>query len=144
LVSTRLALSAAVSAVAALVGGLVMWVATSLRGVSFGLTLSLEAGVNSIPTAWVVLGLGALVASIRPSFATAVVYAVVGGSFVLYLAASMVSGLDRLRYLSLFHYLRLVPAAAFEPARLLITAAVGIGLGSAAIAILARRDLGTG
>jgi len=71
------------------------------------------------------------------------VYSVIVGSVLIDLAASLVSGLSGLKYLSLFHYMALVPAQDANPATLLISTAFAVVLAIVAIACFRRRDLKT-
>jgi ABC-2 type transport system permease protein len=101
----------------------------------------LGAGLNVVPTALVVLGIGTLVLSVSSRRAALSVYAVVIWSLVVDLAASLVSSLQWLERLTLFHYVALVPARNSDPWNLVITSAIAVALCAAETAIFQRRDL---
>jgi len=139
----RLALTGATIVVAGLLAGLGAWLGAKGQGGHIAITTMLGAGLNVVPTALVALGAGAVVLSLAPRAAAVTVYSVIVGSVLIDLAASLVSGLSGLKYLSLFHYMALVPAQDANPATLLISTAFAVVLAIVAIACFRRRDLKT-
>ena len=101
----------------------------------------LGAGLNVVPTALVALGAGAVVLSIAPRAAAATVYSVIVGSVLIDFAASLVSNLSWLDYLSLFHYMALAPAQDAKPVTLGVNVLVAGILAVVAIAVFRHRDL---
>jgi ABC-2 type transport system permease protein len=140
----RLLLAASAVVVAAALAGLGLWVGATMQGVGIGFLTLLLAGLNVVPTALLVLGIGAVVFALRPRAAAAAVYAVVLWSLVIDLFASTVSGLHGLDYLSLFHYLALAPAEAADPLSVVLTLVLAAVLGVVATVLFERRDVGTG
>src|SRR4029079_11021639 len=117
------------------------WLGAKSQGVDFAITTMLGAGLNVVPTALVALGAGATVLSIAPRAAAASVYSVIVGSVLIDLAASLVSGLGWLRYLSLFHYMALAPAQDANLVTLGVNLLVAVVLGVLAVAGFRHRDL---
>ena len=76
--------------------------------------------------------------------ATRVVYGVVIWSLIIDLAASMISGLDWLDRLSLFHYMALAPADDVDPATVGVTLVLAAALCMLSLLLFARRDVSTG
>lgn len=144
LLAGRLALTALAIAVAGLLSGLGAWAGARSQGVDPGLGDTVGAGLNVVPTALVVLGVGAVVLAVAPRAATRAVYGVVIASLLFDLLASMVSGLEGLERLSLFHYMALVPSQDADPVALAVSLAVAAGLCVAAVLRFDRRDVTTG
>jgi putative exporter of polyketide antibiotics len=94
-----------------------------------------------MPTALVTLGIGALVLSAAPRAAVGTVYGVVTWSMLVILFSSLVSSMQSLDRLSLFHYMALAPAEQPVPGTLAITATAGVLLCAAAMLLADRRDL---
>ena len=103
----------------------------------------LGAGLNVAPTALVALGIGAVVVAFAPRRAGTAVYAVVIWSLVVDFAASLVTGLHGLQYVSLFHYMALVPARPADGLQLSLVTAVAVALCVAATVLFDRRGLDT-
>ncbi|HEY2814884.1 MAG TPA: hypothetical protein VGJ03_15565 [Acidimicrobiales bacterium] len=141
LLSGRLALAAVAIAVAGLLGGLFGWLGAATQGVDPGLGAMLGAGLNVVPTALAVLGIGAVAVAIRPRTATYAVYGVVVWSLLIDLLASLVTGLEWLDHLSLFHYMALAPAQAVDALDVVLTLVLAVALCGIATAIFSRRDV---
>jgi ABC-2 type transport system permease protein len=136
----RLGLAAAGIAVAGLLAGLAAWVAGKTQGVDLAFVKTVGAGLNVVPTAFVTLGVGALLLSIAPRRAAAAVYAVVSWSLVVDLLGSMVASLEWLEHVSLFHYMALAPAQDVDPTAVAITVGAGVLLCGLATVLFSRRD----
>ena len=106
----RLALTVAAIVVAAGSAGVAAWVGARSQGVDVAFGSMLGAGLNVVPTALLVLGIGAVVLAVAPRAAAAAVYGVVIWSLVVDLAGSLVTSMPWLSKLSLFHYMALAPA----------------------------------
>lgn len=140
----RLGLAAGGVVVAGLAAGVATWVGVASQGVSVSFTSLLGAGINVVPLALVVLGLGALVLAVAPRAAAPTVYAVVIGSLLVDLVASMVAGLRWAHRITLFHYLDQVPGSSLAPRSLAVTTLLGLALCAAAVVVFDRRDLELG
>jgi ABC-2 type transport system permease protein len=144
LLGQRLLLAAAAVVAAAALAGLGMWLGAVTQGISIGFLTLLRAGLNVVPTALLVLGIGAVVLARWPRAAAPAVYAVVLWSLLIDLFGSMVTGLHSLEHLSLFHYLALAPAEAADPVTIVVTLVLAAALGIVATVLFERRDVGTG
>lgn len=140
----RLILAAVGVALAGFLAGLGAWAGARTQGVDVGLGALVGAGLNVVPVALVALGLGAVAFALAPRVAGAVVYAVVGGSLLLDLVASMVTSARWIGKASLFHYLTLAPSVPVDATELAATTAVAFALAGVAIVLFDRRDLRTG
>lgn len=138
----RLGLTAAAMVAAALLGSLAAWAGARSQGVPIGFATLAGAGLNVLPVAFLVLGVGALVLAFWPRLAGPAVYAAVAWSLVVYLLASLVDPVRWLQGLSAFHYLSLAPAEPVELTTTLGTSVVAVGLLVAAVLVAGRRDLG--
>jgi ABC-2 type transport system permease protein len=134
-----------VAAVAVLVSGVLAgagaWIGAWTQGVDVSAGRLLVAGLNVVPTALVALGVGALVLALVPRAAAGAVYLVVAWSFIVDLFSSLVSGLQWMERLSLFHYLALAPGQDPDPVGLLVTTLVALALCGVAAIVFGRRDL---
>jgi len=129
---------------AALLAGLGTWAGATTQGVHLDLLDMLGAGANAVPTALLALALGAVVLAVAPRVAAPSIYAIVGGSLVVDVLGSTVTGLRALEHLSLYHYMALVPAQDPDPVAIAATIAAAVALSVAAMVLIARRDVSTG
>ena len=130
--------------VAALAAGLGAWAGAATQGVQIGLDTMIGAALNVVPTALLVLGIGAVVLASAPRLASPTVYAVVIWSVLVDLLASMISSLSGLGHVSLFHYMALAPAEDPDPTTVAVTVAAAIALCIVATLAFDRRDVETG
>jgi ABC-2 type transport system permease protein len=141
LLGGRLALAAAAVVVAGLLAGLACWAGAAAQGVDLGFGTMVGAGLNVVPTALLVLAIGAVALAVMPRAAAPTVYAVVIGSLIIDLVSSLVSGLGWLEHLSLFHYMALAPSVAVDPTTILLTLAAALALSAVATILFTHRDL---
>lgn len=141
LLAGRLALAAVGVGAAGVLAGVGAWLGAMTQGVDAGLARTVGAGLNVIPTALLILSVGAVALALTPAIATRVVYAVVIGSLLIDLLGSMVSAIGWLERLSLFHYMALAPAQDTDPATVVVTLAAAVGLSAVATVAFARRDV---
>lgn len=141
LLGGRLVLASGGIVAAGLLAGVMAWLGAKTQGVGLDLSTMVRSGLNTVPTALVALGIGALALSVAPRAAVRMVFGVVIGSLLVDLLASMVSGLAWLGHLSLFHYMALAPAHDVEPTTVIITLALAAALCGLAMLLLGRRDV---
>jgi ABC-2 type transport system permease protein len=105
-------LSAAVSAlvVSGLVSGFFAWVGASTQGSGVGLATLLGAGVNVIPPAVVILGLGVLAFGLAPRSTSAVVYGYLGWSLLVVIVGGFGAADHWILDTSVFHQMASAPA----------------------------------
>ena len=138
----RLGASAAALACMAAVAGGAAWAGAASQGAPVGLARMVAAGLNCLPAAFAVLGVGALAHGAAPRRLRLVVYGLVGWSFAVTLL-SVAGGVGVVGDLSLFEHVGPMPAGPFRP---LAAAAL---VGAAAVATVAgtvlfhRRDIST-
>jgi ABC-2 type transport system permease protein len=137
----RVAVSAGALVVLGLAAGVAGWAGAASQHAGVNLPRLLAAGLNLVPPALLVLGVGTLVHGIAPRLTGPVVYAVVASSFIIFLLGTLTATSRWLLDLSLFHHLAPVPATGVR----LDSAAIMIGIGLAGVvagaAALRRRDL---
>jgi len=102
----------AVSAVmaAGLVGGVTIWAGAATVGAGVGLPELALAGVNLIPPALVIAGLGALSMGWAPRRVSAVVYGVLAWSFLVELLGGVIRANHWILDTSVFHQMAAAPA----------------------------------
>ena len=140
----RLALAAVAVATSGLLGGVAAWLGAKTQGVDPGFGRMVVAGLNVVPTALLVLGIGAFVLAGFPRAATRTVYGVVVWSLLIDLLGSMISSISWLEHLSLFHYMALAPAQDPSATTIAITLAIAGALCVASTIVFDRRDVATG
>ena len=140
----RLALAALAVVVAALAAGLGVWAGAETQGVPIGLDTMIGAALNVVPTALLVLGIGAVVLALAPRLASPAVYAVVIWSVLVDLLGSMISGLGGLGHLSLFDSMALAPAEDPNATTIVVTVLAAVALCVVATLLFDRRDVETG
>jgi ABC-2 type transport system permease protein len=138
---TRLAVAVGAVTAAGVIAGVAAWLGVASQHGGIALTRLLLAGVNVLPAALFVLGLGTLAHGVVPRATTAVVYGFVTWSFLIELLGTLVRANRYLLDLSVFHHVAAVPAT--DPR--LPSAGLLLGLAAAAaatgVAAFARRDL---
>lgn len=137
----RVAVSAAALAAAGVVAGVATWVGAASSGAGVSLPKLLAAGVNVVPAAIFVLGIGTLVHGVVPRYASAVTYGLVAWSFLLEIVGAGLGLNGWLLDLSVLHHIARAPAA--DPLWGMAAVLVGLGVAAAALGALAfaRRDL---
>jgi len=144
LLAGRLFITAVAIVIVGALAGLAAWLGAMTQGVDLGLASMLGAGLNVVPTALLVLGIGGIALGVAPRAASAVVYTVVIASVLIDMLTSLVDGARWLDHLSLFHYMALAPAQPVDTLTLAITVILAVGLCGVATLLFARRDVETG
>lgn len=137
----RLAVATGALVCSGVATGVFTWVGTRSQGSGVGFLASLEAGLNVVPPAVLVLGVGALALGARPRWTSAAGYVVLGWSALVELLGGFFSSSHWVLDSSLFHQMAAAPAVPPDWS----TAAAMAGAGLAAMvlggAALRRRDL---
>jgi ABC-2 type transport system permease protein len=106
----RLLVALLVLLVSGVVAGIFAWLGAATQHTGLRLTTLLDAGVNLVPPAIVVLGLGVLAFGIRPRATSIVVYGVLGWSLLVVI----VGGIGAINHwvldTSVFHHMASAPA----------------------------------
>jgi polyether ionophore transport system permease protein len=139
----RLAIGATLAVVAGFVVGLIGWAGAASQDSGIGLGEMIPAGLNIVPPALFVLGVGTLVYGAFPRVAPLVAYGLVAWSFLVEVVASVVESNRLLLNSSLFSHV--TPAPAADPDWTAAAWLAGLGLLAALVGIAGfrRRDLVT-
>jgi ABC-2 type transport system permease protein len=106
----RLGVTVAAVAVVTLFAAVFCWLGAASQSAGVSLTRLLEAGVNTIPPALCVLGLGALVLGVAPRLTNIATYGLVVWSFLIEIGGGFFSSNHWLLDTSLYHHLAYAPA----------------------------------
>jgi ABC-2 type transport system permease protein len=138
---TRVGTSAVAATVVAGVAGVLAWAGTALVGTPIALADGLLAGVNVIPVAWLVLGVGVGLVGVAPRLAVPVTYTLVVATYLLDFVGGMLELPEAVLDLSPFRHLAAVPAA--DPALGAALVMIAVAVVAAAVGCVAfrRRDL---
>jgi ABC-2 type transport system permease protein len=140
----RVGLAAGVVVVAGLAAGAGGWVGlASGSGGDVGAAAMLRAGVNVMPPALFVLGLGTLLFGLVPRLAAPVLYGLVAWSFAVQIIGSTLTTSRWLLDTALFSHLGPVPAADLDGVAVAWLTGLGVLAALAGLAAFRRRDLAT-
>lgn len=139
--SSRLLVAVCCVVTTALVGGLCMWLGVAGQHTTVTLGSLLGAGLNTVPPALCLLGLGTLVFGLWPRFTSYAVYGLLVWAFLLELIGGILGSAGWVLDTSPFH--QMAPAPAVAPDWMSGAVMVAVGLASAALGVtaLAWRDL---
>jgi ABC-2 type transport system permease protein len=140
----RMAIATVAVVAAGVIAGISTWLGARLQGIDPGFGTMLRAGWNVVPTALLVLGLGAVVRALAPRVATGAVYGIVASSFIIDFVASLVDRLRWAEHVSLFHYMALAPAESTDTPTVIASLVMAAVLVIVATVLFTRRDLQTG
>jgi len=137
----RLGVVTVVLLLGGLVAGVFTWLgaASQQSGVSFGTVL--QAGLNVVPPAVCILGLGALVFGIWPRASTVATYGVLVWSFLVELVGGIVGLNHWVLDTSVFHQMAAAPAVSPDWTSGGVLLAVGVVAGLAGVIAFNLRDL---
>ena len=136
----RLGFAAAFVSAAALATGLAAWAGIGGSG-GLGLGPMLQAGLNLVPPALLILGLGTLLLGIAPRLAMPLLYALVLWSFLIEIVGTSITSSQWLLDTALFTHVGPVPAASLDWPAMGILTGLGLIAALAGLAAFARRDL---
>ncbi len=137
----RLVLIVSAVVLAGLAAGIFTWLATASQhtGISFGKLL--DAGVNAMFPAAVIIGIGLLAFGLKPRWTSRAMYAVIGWSFLLEMIGPPVKLNHWLLDTSLIHHVAFSPAATPRWGANSILLGIGIVLAVIGAIMFNRRDL---
>ncbi len=122
----RLGVPAAFLVACGLIAGVFAWLGAASQDAGLGIRSLMEAGLNLVPAALFVLGLGALTQGVWPRATATVAYGVVAWSFLVELVGAVVNANHWLLDTSLFH--QMAPAPAVSPDWTSAGVMAGLGL----------------
>ncbi|HET9739381.1 MAG TPA: hypothetical protein VFP78_14790 [Solirubrobacteraceae bacterium] len=136
----RLGFGAVFVIAAALATGLAAWAGIAGSG-GLGLGPMLEAGLNLVPPALLVLGLGTLLLGVAPRLAMPLLYTLVLWSFLIEIIGTSITSSQWLLDTALFTHVGPVPAAGLDWPAMGILTGLGLIAALAGLAAFAHRDL---
>ncbi len=139
--AARAVLAAAVIAAGGLLAGLLTWAGAASQGAGVSLADLLGAGLNAVPPALCLTGIGVLAAGAWPRAAGAVTYGALAWSVLAEIAGGAARSARWLADTSLFHYLGAAPQAAPAWRSSAVLIALAVAAAAAGCAAFARRDL---
>ena len=139
--TSRFAVSTAVLTALALAAGSSIWLGTAVSRADQGFGSLLAAGVNVLPAAIFVLGIGTLAHGVAPRLAGTIAYAVVAWSFLLEIIGASLGAPGWMLDLSVFHHISRAPATAVGWGSAAILVALGLAAAVIGAAAVVRRDL---
>jgi polyether ionophore transport system permease protein len=137
----RLALAAAGGMAIALAAALGSWAGAEINGVHVSLGGMLEAGLNTLPTGLLFLGIATLLFGVVPRASTGLAYGLVALAFVWDLLAAVVDAPGWLRSLTPFHHLGLVPIRPYPVRAATVMALIGLAALGTGMAAFRQRDV---
>jgi ABC-2 type transport system permease protein len=137
----RLAVATGCLLAAALVAGMSSWLGAASQHSDVGLATLLDAGLNVVPPAVFVLGVGALTFGVWPRAVTSVTYGFVAWSFLVEIIGGAVKTSHWVLDTSLFHQMAAAPAISpnWTTGATLIT--LGVAAAAAGAVTFRHRDL---
>jgi polyether ionophore transport system permease protein len=137
----RLWLAAGACALVALAAGVLAWLGATVEGVGVSLPRMLEAGLNCLPVALLILGLAALAYAAVPRASVAIAYGLVVVAYLWQLFGSLLGAPRWLVDATPFAHVGAVPAQPFRVVAAVVMVAIGVVAGAIALAVFRRRDL---
>jgi polyether ionophore transport system permease protein len=137
----RVAMSSASLVIFGLVAGLSTWLGAAITGAGLSLPTLLAAGLNVVPVAIFVLGIGTLVHGVAPRLAGAIVYGLVAWSFLVEVVGASVGASHWLLNTSVFHHIARAPASDVRWDSFVVLLVLGVAAAAIGTWRFARRDL---
>jgi ABC-2 type transport system permease protein len=137
----RLGVAAVVVVVAGLLAGVSAWLGAASQHAGVRVGAVVLAGLNLVPPALVVLGLGVLVLGLAPRATSTVVYGYLAWSLLVVVVGGIGSTSRWLLDTSVFHHMAASPAVPVDWGTDGVMVAVAAGLAAAGLVAFRRRDL---
>jgi ABC-2 type transport system permease protein len=137
----RVAIAVALVVTVAVVAGLATWIGTATQGADVGVSSLLAAGLNVVPPALCLLGIGVLAFGVRPRATSSVVYAVLAWSLLVEIIGGVGAVSHWVLDTSLFHQMTAAPAVSANWTTGGWMIAIGIACALAGATAFTRRDL---
>lgn len=140
-VAGRLGFGAALVIAVGLAASLGGWIGVASRNSGVGFGAMLQAGLNMMPAALFVLGLGTLLFALVPRLAAPLLYVLVLWSFLIEIIGSSITSNHLLLDTALFSHLGPVPAASLNWTAMGVLTGLGVIAALAGLIAFQRRDL---
>ena len=137
----RLALAVAILVASGLLAGLSAWLGAVADGASVSIGSLLGAGLNVVPPAVCVLGIGVLAMGVWPRATSTVTYAVLCWALLIQLAGGFFSSSHWLLDTSVFHHMTAAPQVSPDWTSAAVLVAIGTAAALAGGMAFVRRDL---
>jgi ABC-2 type transport system permease protein len=137
----RLGVALALIVATGVLSGFAAWAGAAVEHTNVSLGRLLEGGVNVVPPAVLVLGIGTLAFGILPRAVTIVAYGLVAWSFLVELVGATVKSNRWFLDTSLFHHMKPVPAADADWTSACVMAGIGILAAAVGAVAFMRRDV---
>jgi ABC-2 type transport system permease protein len=137
----RVSVPVGVIVICAVVAGVFSWLGATSQDAGVGFGPLFEAGLNLVPPALLVLGIGTLVHGVWPRAASAAAYGLVAWSFLVDLIGGIINANRWLLDTSVFHQLSGAPAVAPDWTSAGALLALGLVAGVLGAVMFERRDL---
>ncbi len=137
----RLGVAVGVVAIGGLLAGLFTWLGLVSQGIAFGLATMIGAGLNTVPAAFCVLGIGALVFGLAPRWTAGAVYVVLAWSFLIELLAGVVHSSRWLVNSSIFYHVSPSPAVGPNLVSSGVLILVGLVCAVGGVVVFRARDI---
>jgi ABC-2 type transport system permease protein len=137
----RLVVAIVVLLASGIIGGVFAWLGAASQNAGVSFTTLLEAGVNLVPPAIAILGIGVLAMGIRPRVTSLVVYALLGWSLLIVIVGGIGAVSHWILDTSVFHQMASAPAVSPHWEANGIMAAIGAAAAVLGGIAFRRRDL---
>ena len=137
----RLAVATGCLVVLGLVAGVFSWIGAASQGAGVGLATLLDAGLNVVPPAVFVLGVGALTLGVWPRAVSSVTYGLLAWSFLVEIIGGVVNASHWVLDTSLFHQMAAAPATSPNWTSGAIVLASGVAAATGGAVAFRHRDL---
>lgn len=137
----RVAMSVATLVLIGVVAGLSTWLGATIGGAGLSASTLVAAGLNVVPVAILILGIGTLVHGFAPRLAGAVAYGLVAWSFFVEVVGASVGASHWLLDTSVLHHIARAPATAVRWDTFVILIVLGIIAAALGMWRFGRRDL---
>jgi ABC-2 type transport system permease protein len=137
----RAVIGVVVVAVGGVIAGVCTWLGTETQSTGVAVGTLLQAGINVVPPALCLLGLGVLALGVWPRGTSYVVYGILGWSLLIEVVGGFGSGRRWLLDTSLFHQMAAAPAVDPNWTANAVMLAVGVAGVLVGLACFGRRDL---
>lgn len=137
----RLLVALVVLVLSGIATGIFAWLGTAIQHTGLSFTSMVGAGVNLVPPAIMIIGIGTLAFGIRPRTTTIVVYAVLGWSLLIVIVGGFGTVSHWILDTSVFHHMASAPSVPPNWEANGIMTAIGLTTALAGKLAFARRDL---
>ena len=137
----RLLLAASVLLISGVLAGLVTWLGAASQHAGVGFGVLLPAGVNVVPPAITITGIGALAFGVWPRATSIAVYVVLGWSLLVVVIGGVGAVSHWILDTSVFHQMASAPAVSPHWEANAVMVAVGAASGLAGLSAFSRRDV---